>query len=189
MRWSMTQGAYKSCAKHIPHALSRSENEKNRRRDMVSALRSRRESLLAGLKREGGGASAQRAVLLGSVDASSARPRESATTAPLDASGLISLQRQTMEAQDRELEHLERGVASTKQVALRINEETTLQNRLLEDLDDAVATTTSRMGAAQRRLRKVMAAGGWSCQKQLLIIFMLVLLVVLVVAILRVVTK
>ncbi|KAK2080047.1 hypothetical protein QBZ16_002443 [Prototheca wickerhamii] len=143
-----------------------SENEKNRRRDMVSALRSRRESLLAGLKREGGGASAQRAVLLGSVDASSARPRETASWSTL-----------------------ERGVASTKQVALRINEETTLQNRLLEDLDDAVATTTSRMGAAQRRLRRVMAAGGWSCQKQLLIILMLVLLVVLVVAILRVVTK
>jgi hypothetical protein len=94
------------------------EAERNRRRDLVAGLRSRREGMLGSLRRGsagGGGADAARAALLsGGAAPSSSAPRETAATAGLDTHGLLNLQRQTMARQDVELEGLERTVASTK---------------------------------------------------------------------------
>lgn len=161
------------------HRCYRTENERNRRRDLLTALRSRREQMLQALKRDQRSA---RSTLLGdSGDGSGAGPaRETDATAELDSHGLLSMQHQVMHQQDRELEQLERSVSSTKHVALQINEETTLHNRLLTELDTDLDATASRMGAAQRRLKVVMRRAS-SCRTQLLLFLMVVILVVVVI--------
>ncbi|KDD75355.1 hypothetical protein H632_c726p1, partial [Helicosporidium sp. ATCC 50920] len=133
----------------LKHGLDgpESENERNRRRDLISALRGRREQMLQALKRDG--AAAQRGALFaGSSGQGAPSGQETIQTAELNATGLLSLQQEIMSQQDRDLESLEHSVAGTKHIALQINEETTLHNRLLEDLDEEVSATSSRMKAA-----------------------------------------
>lgn len=96
--------------------LRRTENERNRRRDLVTALRGRREQMLLSLKRDH--PRADRRALLGSGggldDRASGSGRETIKTAELDAPGLLSLQEEIMNQQDRDLESLEQSVAGTK---------------------------------------------------------------------------
>ena len=64
---------------------------------------------------------------------------------------------------------------------LQINEEAELHTRQLDDLDEQVDGTRSRLAAAQRRLKLVMRRSG-SCKSMLLLFLVaLVLVVVLVV--------
>lgn len=162
----------------------RTENEKNRRRDLLAALRSRREQMLQALKRDQQ-LSSSRAALLdsnsggGSSAYAAQQPlaRETDTTAEMDNRGLVSLQKQIMGQQDTELEHLEKSVATTKHVALQINEETTLQNRLLDELDVEVGGTQDRLQAAQRKLKAVMRQTGMGCKTQMLMCMLLAVLV------------
>lgn len=62
----------------------------------------------------------------------------------------------------------------------QINEEAELHNRLLDDLDEAVDGTSSRLAAAQRRLRLVMRRSG-SCKTMVLMFLIAVVLVVVLV--------
>lgn len=158
------------------------ENERNRRRDLLSALRTKREQMLAQLKREA--PRAAREQLLGGRDGGGTGGggggRETDTTAELGSAGLLQLQHQVMSQQDRELEGLERSVAGTKHIALQINEEAELHNRLLDELDEGVDGTRSRLAAAQRRLQLVMRRSS-SCKTQLLLVLVLAVLVVVLV--------
>lgn len=101
------------------------ENERNRRRDLVAALRSRREQMLALLKREAprvardtllGGASSG----VGGRAAAAPDGHETEATAELGNRGLLSMQQQVMQQQDEELESLERTVVGTKHIALQV---------------------------------------------------------------------
>lgn len=157
-----------------------SENERNRRRDLASALRSRREQMLQSLKRDARPAAVRGQLLPGSAGAQRPAGRETDTTAELGSRGLLQLQQQMMSQQDQDLESLERTVVGTKHIALQINEEADLHNRLLEDLDDDVDATSSRLRAAQRRLKLVLRKGG-SCKMGLLVFLLLLVLVVVVV--------
>jgi syntaxin of plants SYP5 len=103
--------------------------------------------------------------------------RETDATAPLDSGGILRMQQQVMSTQDRDLEDLERSVVGTRHVALQINEEAELHNRLLEGLDADVTTTSGRLAEAQRKLRYVMREGG-SCKAKLMVFLMLVILIV-----------
>jgi syntaxin of plants SYP5 len=157
------------------------ENEKNRRRDLLAALRSRREQMLQALKRDQQPQKSSRSALLGGVDGTtSSVPRETDATAELNNRGLISMQQQVMHQQDTELEHLERSVVTTKHVALQINEETQLHNRLLDELDVEVGASADRLAMAQRKLKVVMRRAS-GCRTQLLVFLLLVVLVVVVV--------
>ena len=109
---------------------------------------------------------------------SASRPRETETTAELDSRGLIHNQRQIMLEQDTELEHLERSVVTTKHVALQINEETQLHNRLLDELDMEVGRSDDRLAAAQRKLKNVMQRAG-SCRLQMLAFLLIIVLVIM----------
>lgn len=62
----------------------------------------------------------------------------------------------------------------------QINEEAELHNRLLDDLDEAVGGTSSRLAAAQRRLKLVMRRSG-SCKTMVLLFLVAVVLVVVAV--------
>lgn len=112
---------------------------------------------------------------------SAAQPigRETDTTAELNNRGLVTMQRQVLQQQDNELEHLERSVITTKHVALQINEETSLHNRLLDELEVDLGMTQSRMATAQRKLKSVMRKAS-SCKTQLLVFLMLIILILVI---------
>ena len=63
----------------------------------------------------------------------------------------------------------------------QINEEAELHNRLLDELDEGVEGTSSRLAAAQRRLRLVMRRSGGTCKSMVLMFLVALVLVVVVV--------
>ena len=148
----------------------------------MTALRSRREAMLQALKRDQ--PRATRSNLLGPPAAAGPSGRETDTTAELSSQGLLQVQQDVMQQQDQELEALERTVVGTKHIALQINEETELHNRLLDDLDENVDGTSSRLKAAQRRLQIVMRRSG-SCKTVLVMFLLCVVLVVVLVLLVR----
>jgi hypothetical protein len=54
-----------------------------------------------------------------------------------------------------------------QRIALTINEELGLHNRLIDELDEEVGVTSGRLAAAQARVRRVLNASGagwkWTC--------------------------
>lgn len=156
-----------------------SETERNRRRNLVSSLRTRREQLQQSLKR-GEGAGSRGQLLDAAGSSRDGRAAETEATAGLENSGILQLQREVMRQQDQELEELEKTVNSTKHVALSVNEELTLHTRLLEELDEEVDVTHSRMRAAHSRLRHVMQKSG-GCKSSCLLVLLVAGLVVVIV--------
>lgn len=149
----------------------RSENEKNRRRNMLLVLRNERDGMIHGLKRPG---------RKYEDTTRSGRPQETDDTAEKNNEQLLRMQQMLMEEQDEALDHIERSVATTKHVALQIHEETELQNRLLGDLDDDVHDASSRLELAQRHMKMVMRKAR-GCKAQLLLMMtMLILVLVLI---------
>ncbi|KAJ6864216.1 syntaxin-51-like [Populus alba x Populus x berolinensis] len=82
--------------------------------------------------------------------------------------------------QDQGLEKLEETVISTKHIALAVNEELSLHTRLLDDLDEHVDATNSRLQMVQRKLAFLnkRTKGGCSC-----LILLLIAVVILIVVI------
>jgi syntaxin 8/SYP5 family syntaxin len=102
--------------------------------------------------------------------------------AGLDNQGIVGLQRQVMKEQDEGLERLEETVLSTKHIALAVNEELTLHTRLIDDLEDHVDVTNSRLQRVQKGLAVLnkRTKGGCSCMALLLSVAAIVLLAVIV---------
>ncbi|XP_051128910.1 syntaxin-52-like isoform X2 [Andrographis paniculata] len=125
----------------VPGNQSLSEKEMNRRRDMANNLRSKVNQMASTLNMSN---FANRDSLLGPeikpVDAMS-------RAAGLDNHGVVGLQRQIMKEQDEGLEKLEETVVSTKHIALAVNEELDLHTRLIDNLDEHVEVTNSRLQA------------------------------------------
>lgn len=86
------------------------ENERNRRRDLIRTLETKRENLVQQIARDGG----NRARLFTSGESSSGPPRETNTTARLDNQELLQMQNRIMKDQDEELGHIEKSVKTTK---------------------------------------------------------------------------
>ncbi|XP_047334445.1 syntaxin-51-like [Impatiens glandulifera] len=122
------------------------DKEMNRRKDMVLNLRSKVNQMASTLNMSN---FANRDSLLGpeitSVDAVK-------KTEGLDNHGIVGLQRQIMREQDEGLEKLEETVISTKHIALAVNEELGLHSRLIDDLDEHVDVTDSRLKRVQKNL-------------------------------------
>ena len=116
----------------------------------MAALRSRREQMLQALKRDQNPQSTRSALL--DMPGGAAQPisRETDATAEMDNRGLVSMQRQIIQQQDNDLEHLERSVNTTKHVALQINEETSLHNRLLDELEVDLGASTAQFASLIR---------------------------------------
>lgn len=157
---------------------SLTENERNRRRDLVSALKGRREQMLLALKRDQHAQS--RDSLLGGRGDGAAVARETDRTAELDNGGIVQMQRHVMREQDAELAELEKTVVSTKHIALAVNEELGLHNRLLDELDEDVAGSASRLLTVQRRVREVLRRSG-ECRSCLLLSVLIGVLVAVVI--------
>lgn len=153
-----------------------SENEKNRRRDLATALKLRKEQMQQSLKRDQH--SRNRVGLLES-STSAVQARETDRTAGLENRELLQMQQRVMDDQDAELAELEKTVNSTKHIALTINEELDLHQRLLDDLGDDVEVSQSRMRAAQKKLKLVMKNSG-NCKGLCVSILLMVGLAVVV---------
>ncbi|XP_018470833.1 syntaxin-52 [Raphanus sativus] len=141
-----------------------SEKEMNRRKDMVGNLRSKANQVASALNMSN---FANRDSLLGT----DTKPDDAMNrVSGMDNQGIVQFQRQVMREQDEGLEKLEETVMSTKHIALAVNEELTLQTRLIDDLDYHVDVTDSRL----RRVQKSLAVmnknmkGGCSCMSMLL---------------------
>ncbi|KAK9938676.1 hypothetical protein M0R45_015399 [Rubus argutus] len=159
----------------LPGKQPITDKEMNRRKDMIANLRSKVNQMSSALTSHSG----NRDSLLGpEINKADAMGR----TVGLDNYGLVGLQRQVMKEQDEGLEKLEETVVSTKHIALAVNEELTLHTRLIDDLDEHVDVTDSRL----RRVQKNLAAlnkrtnGGCSCMCMLLAVLGIVGLVAVI---------
>eukprot|EP00235_Prasinoderma_singulare_P008509 CAMPEP_0119168040 /NCGR_PEP_ID=MMETSP1315-20130426/6955_1 /TAXON_ID=676789 /ORGANISM="Prasinoderma singularis, Strain RCC927" /LENGTH=245 /DNA_ID=CAMNT_0007161515 /DNA_START=243 /DNA_END=980 /DNA_ORIENTATION=- len=158
------------------------ERELQRRADMVERMRARADALGGMIARpRGGGGAGERDALFGGRGgrgggASSSAPQETERTAALDNAGLLTMQEQVMSEQDDQLEDLSRIVGSTKHVALAVNEELDVHNRLLDDLDRDTEATGYTLKRAQRRLKGLMAkaTSNWTLCIVLLLVIALV---------------
>ncbi|KAG2678158.1 hypothetical protein I3843_12G133300 [Carya illinoinensis] len=153
-----------------------SDKEMNRRKDMLANLRSKVNQMASALNMSN---FANRDSLLGPE----IKPAEATTRAAgLDNSGIVGLQRHVMKEQDEGLEKLEETVVSTKHIALAVNEELDLHTRLIDDLDERVDITDSRLQRVQKHLAILnkRTKGGCSCMGLLLSVIGIVVLVAVI---------
>ncbi|KAL7088004.1 hypothetical protein ACP275_13G103000 [Erythranthe tilingii] len=160
----------------LPGKQSLSEKEMNRRRDMVGNLRSKVTQMASALNMSN---FAIRDSLLGpEIKQADAMSRATG----LDNHGVVGLQRQIMKEQDEGLERLEETVLSTKHIALAVNEELDLHTRLIDNLDEHVEVTDSRLQRVQRKLAILnkRTKGGCSCMCLLISVIGIILLVAVI---------
>ncbi|XP_057441091.1 syntaxin-52-like isoform X2 [Lotus japonicus] len=152
-----------------------SEKELNRRKDMLASLRSRVNEMASTLSMPN---FSNRDSLFGPE----IKPDAMSRTNGLDNKGVIGLQRQIMKEQDEGLEKLEESVTSTKHIALAVNEELDLHTSLIDDLDQHVDVTDSRLRRVQKNLAVLnkRTNGGCSCLCMLLSVIGIVVLVVVI---------
>ncbi|XP_073055853.1 syntaxin-52-like [Primulina eburnea] len=160
----------------LPGKQSLTEKEMNRRKDMAANLRSKINQMASTLNMSN---FAIRDSLLGPE----IKPVDAMTRATgLDNYGVVGLQRQIMKEQDEGLEKLEETVISTKHIALAVNEELDLHTRLIDNLDEHVEITDSRLQRAQKMLSRLnkRTKGGCSCFNLFLSVIGIVVLVVVI---------
>ncbi|CAI0379301.1 unnamed protein product [Linum tenue] len=160
----------------LPGKQQVSEKEMNRRRDMIGNLRTKANQMASSLNMT---SFANRDSLLGTeIKQSDIMSR----TTGLDNHGLVTFQRQVMREQDEGLEKLEETVISTKHIALAVNEELDLHTRLIDDLDEHVDVTDSRLRRVQKQLGVLnkRTKGGCTCLCMLMAVIGIVALVVVI---------
>ncbi|KAJ0477346.1 putative target SNARE coiled-coil domain-containing protein [Helianthus annuus] len=158
----------------LPAKQPLTEKEMNRRRDMLANLRTKVTQMASALNMSSFG---NRDSLLGP----DTKPADDmARISGLDNAGIVGLQRQVMREQDEGLEKLEQTVISTKHIALAVNEELDLHTRLIDDLDEHVEVTDSRLKRVQKNLAILnkRAKSGCTCMCLLLSVVGIVGLVV-----------
>ncbi|CAK9309584.1 unnamed protein product [Citrullus colocynthis] len=152
------------------------EKEMNRRRDMIANLRSKAKQMASTLNMSN---FANRDSLLGpEIKPADVMNR----TEGLDNRGLVGFQRQIMREQDEGLEKLEGTIISTKHIALAVNEELNLHTRLIDDLDEHVDVTDSRLRRVQKRLAILnkRTKGGCTCMSMILSVVGIVVLIAVI---------
>ncbi|XP_052207550.1 syntaxin-52-like isoform X2 [Diospyros lotus] len=157
----------------LPSKQPLTEKEMNRRKDMLANLKSKVNQMASTLNMPN---FANRDSLLGPENKVDAMSR----TNGLDNYGVVGLQRQIMKEQDEGLEKLEETVISTKHIALAVNEELDLHTRLIDNLEQHVDVTDSRLQRVQKKLAILnkRTKGGCSCPCLLLSVVGIVLLFV-----------
>ena len=99
---------------------------------------------------------------------------------PLDGGRIIVEQNEEMRRQDEQLVDLEASVVNLREASLMINQEVSLQNRLLEDVHVQVDRVQGRHEGTQDRLRNYMRRSG-TCKLWMTVIGLLILLVLIIV--------
>ncbi|KAD4178787.1 hypothetical protein E3N88_27378 [Mikania micrantha] len=163
----------------LPAKQPLTEKEMNRRRDMLANLRTKVTQMASTLNMSN---FANRDSLLGpDIKPADAMARISG----LDNSGVFYSNQlcyldNSISEQDEGLEKLEETVISTKHIALAVNEELDLHTRLIDDLDEHVEVTDSRLKRVQKNLAILnkRTKAGCSCLCMLLSVIGIVALAV-----------
>ncbi|KAK8958499.1 Syntaxin-52 [Platanthera guangdongensis] len=155
----------------LPRKQPISEKELHKRQDMLLNLRSKAKQMASMLNMSN---FATREDLLGQSKITTEINRADG----LDNHGVVVLQRQIMKEQDEGLGKLEETVFSTKHIALAVNEELDLHTSLLDDLDEHVDVTDSRLQRVQKKLAVLnrRTKGGCSCVCLLLSVVVIIVL-------------
>ena len=161
------------------------EHESRRREDLIDALRRKQEELESSLSE----APRPTSIVIGmgspiSPIVPEPPAHESAEAEDLDNRSILQLQRNLMQDQDDELEELSRVVMSTKHIGLAVGEELDLHQRLLDDIDDEVTRTGSRLKLAQKMMLAVYRKTS-NCKLMMVAALVAAILALLVVAILK----
>eukprot|EP00894_Picocystis_sp_ML_P002303 jgi/Pico_ML_1/52820/g3470.t1 len=152
------------------------DQEVQRRKQLVAVLNAKRANMTdllgqAGKKATSGDPRPQGA------------PRETERTANLETGEILQLQDTIMRDQDGNIESMSRDVSGIKHVALTINDELSLHQRLLEDLDEDLDYTHRNVKTLQKRIAYIMKrSGGFKtmCFLILLIVGLVFLLIFVV---------
>ncbi|XP_061954245.1 syntaxin-52-like isoform X1 [Populus nigra] len=163
----------------LPGKQPISGKEINRRQEMLKNLSTKVNQMSTALNMAG---AANRENLLGS---DSKTDDIIYRASGLDNQGLVGFQRQTMREQDEGLEKLDETVTSTKHIALAVNEELTLHTRLLDDLDEHVDVTNSRMQRVQRNLAFLNKRTKSGCACWIFLVIAIVILIVIVLVLIK----
>ncbi|KAE8693395.1 Syntaxin-52 [Hibiscus syriacus] len=155
------------------------EKEMNRRKDMVANLRSKASQMASAFNMSN---FANRDSLLGPETKTDAM----SITVGLDNSGLVVPPTNEgfffEQSKMRVLRSWRRPYLSTKHIALAVNEELDLHTRLIDDLDQHVDVTDSRLRRVQKNVAILnkRTKGGCSCMCMLLAVIGIVILVVVI---------
>ncbi|XP_057971682.1 syntaxin-52-like [Malania oleifera] len=163
----------------LPSKQPITAKEINRRQDMLKNLTSKATQMAATLNMSN---FANRDSLLGADTKSDDAMNK---TIGLDTRGLVGLQRQIMKEQDEGLEKLEETVTSTKHIAFAVNEELHLHTRLLDNLDQHVDITDSRLQRVQKKLAILNKGTKGGCSCLCLLVIAIVILIVAIWALIK----
>lgn len=80
---------------------------------------------------------------------------ETVKTKELDNAGLLLLQKQEMEQQDEHLNELTAIIQRTKKMGIQMDEELTIQNEMLSEMDKDMTRLDAKIKVGKNRLRKL----------------------------------
>eukprot|EP00163_Fabomonas_tropica_P003651 TRINITY_DN1314_c0_g2_i3.p1 TRINITY_DN1314_c0_g2~~TRINITY_DN1314_c0_g2_i3.p1 ORF type:complete len:256 (-),score=30.21 TRINITY_DN1314_c0_g2_i3:131-898(-) len=138
------------------------ENELQRRRDLVSNLTHKRDYLNSLMREGGNSVTNDRGALMGGggrggmgAGRQYSSKQETDQTRALENHEILQLQNRVMETQDNKLDDLSKAVNNVKQIGLAVNEELDLHQHLLSDIDAGVDKTSGKLRRETKRLNKI----------------------------------
>ena len=117
------------------------------------------------------------------ADSISLKAREPKVEYTMDPGTIIVEQNMEMQRQDEQLVDLEASISNLRDASVVINQEVSLQSRLLDDVHVQVDSTQERQLGTQSRLREFIRTGG-TCKLWCLVVGLLFILV-LILSVLR----
>lgn len=165
---------------HLPN-LQITEKERNRRKDMMFNLSTRKDQLADLMSKpldqvtvSGAGNTASPA---GGRRAWGAQPKETETTKDMDNAQLLQYQKDQMSDQDQTLDILSQSVSKQKEIAVTINTELDVHNRLLDDLDSKVGKTQAGIERENRHIKKVSESAKVGCMWVIIVVLIIIIIV------------
>lgn len=83
------------------------------------------------------------------------KPKETDFTRQFDNKGLMQVQKDTMKSQDEDLNKLGEMIRRQKQMGMAINEELSIHNELLNELNDGVDSSEQKLATAKHKINKI----------------------------------
>ena len=82
--------------------------------------------------------------------------KETADTLGKSNRDIVTMQRQVIQQQDKGLERLDTLISKQKNIAYQIGNELSEQNKMLDDLDNQMDKTSTKLGHTTKRVNKLL---------------------------------
>jgi len=106
-----------------------------------------------------------------------AQPKETEVTRDMDNAQLLQYQKSQMQDQDQTLDILSTSIQKQKEIAVTINTELDVHNKLLDDLDGKVGKTQAGIERERRHIAKVSESAKVGCMWVVIVILIIVIIV------------